>query len=149
MTDADRPWERPGVVRRDCEPHRGPLLQGLAWASLGGSAVALGLVVGAFSNSHLVRLVLLAAAGAVVTVTPVLALVARILSGRDIARMRAGLMDPGGEAPAQLARFVSLLGMALGLMAGVAAMGTFGLDFSFWAVAVGSALLFAYVAART
>ena len=24
--DDDRPWERPGAVRRDCEPHRGEML---------------------------------------------------------------------------------------------------------------------------
>ena len=29
----DRPWERPGAVRRDCEPHRGRLL--LVPATLG------------------------------------------------------------------------------------------------------------------
>ena len=30
----DRPWERPGAVRRDCQPHRAPLLLALADASL-------------------------------------------------------------------------------------------------------------------
>jgi hypothetical protein len=29
--DDDRPWERPGAVRRDYEPHRGSLLESLAW----------------------------------------------------------------------------------------------------------------------
>jgi hypothetical protein len=30
-----RPWEQPGAVRRDCEPHRGPALLLLARVGLG------------------------------------------------------------------------------------------------------------------
>jgi hypothetical protein len=31
----DRPWDRPGAVRRDCEPHRGPALRLLGGAGVG------------------------------------------------------------------------------------------------------------------
>src|SRR5207247_1952487 len=30
----DRPWDRPGSVRRDCEPHRGPFLNLVGTVSL-------------------------------------------------------------------------------------------------------------------
>jgi hypothetical protein len=30
--DDERPWEEPGAVRRDCEPHRSGLLVGLGAA---------------------------------------------------------------------------------------------------------------------
>jgi len=150
--DDDRPWERPGAVRRDCEPHRGPLLLGLAWATVGASAVAFGLVVMAVmppSYSGLVWLVLLAAAGGIVTLRPPLAFVARVLARRDIEKMRTGLMDPAGEHAAQLARSVALLGLALGLLVAAAAVATFALESGFWAVAVGGALLFEFAAVRT
>jgi len=87
--DDDRPWERLGAVRRDREPHRGGLLQSLALAGLFGSAVAFGLVFVALSWSGVVQLVLLAAAGVLVSVKPPLAIVTRIMAGRDIEKMGA------------------------------------------------------------
>ena len=149
--DDAHPWEHPGVVRRDCEPHRSGVLELLAWASLAGGAVAFALLILTvmFSGSAFVQLLLRAISAAVVTVTPPLAVVTRILAWRDIKKMRAGLMDPAGEGPAGRARFVSLLGLALGLLAAIAVLGTFGLDFSFYAVAAGNVLLFIFVAART
>jgi hypothetical protein len=58
-------------------------------------------------------------------------------------------MDPAGERPAEVARIVSLFGLALGLLVAVAVVGMFGLGFGFFAVAIGSALLFLFAAART
>jgi hypothetical protein len=71
------PWEEPGAVRRDCEPHRGPFLYHLA--SIGFVAAALSLICPLF---------------AVISV-PFL-LVLRALAGRDLRLMDAGRMDPGG-----------------------------------------------------
>jgi hypothetical protein len=85
MTDPDRPpdadprpWDQPGAVRRDREPDRSSPLQlfGLAAMGLG----ALGVL-------------LLPAA----PVGLCLGLVVHALARRDLARMRAGLMDPAGR----------------------------------------------------
>jgi hypothetical protein len=149
--DDTHPWEHPGVVRRDCEPHRSGVLEMLAWASLAGGAVpfALMIMMVMFSGSAFVQFLLRAVSAAVVTVILPLAIVTRILAWRDLKKMRAGLMDLAGAEPARRARFVSLLGLVLGLLASVAALGTFGLHFSFNAVAPGFVLLFLFVGAQT
>jgi hypothetical protein len=156
--DGHPPWDKPGAVRGDCKPHRGGWLQLLAWASLAGGAVPFALTVLAVMLPGMtvqllpgmtVELLLRAVSAAIVTVAPPVAVVARILASRDIEKMRAGLMDPAGKGPALAARFVSLLGLALGLLAAIAVLGTFGLDFTFYAAAVGAVFLFLVVAART
>jgi hypothetical protein len=100
--DDVRPWERPGAVRRDCEPHRGALLELMAWASLGGSSVqfVLALLTVILGVPPFVGSVLLVLSAAILAVALVLAIATRILARRDIKRMRAGAMDPAGEAPA-------------------------------------------------
>ncbi len=72
-----RPWEAPGAVRRDCEPHRGTFLLALAIVS---SAVAV--------------LSLITVAPALLS----LPLGAWVRAGarRDLGQMRAGFMDPAG-----------------------------------------------------
>jgi hypothetical protein len=73
------PWQLPGAVRRDCEPHRGELLRRLDLVA-----------------------VLLAWAGALLIVPSLLALALvafiRFLARHDLALMRRGLLDPAGEA---------------------------------------------------
>ena len=63
---------------------------------------------------------------------------------------RCGRGDgPAGERPAQIARFVSLVGLAIGLVAAVMLLGDFGSGLGFFiAVAVG-AVLFLVAAVRT
>jgi hypothetical protein len=83
-TADDRPpWEQPGAVRRDCEPHRGTMLLGLGRLSLW--LVALSLLLGLMS---------------VVLAVP-LAVVVLVMASRDRAKMRAGTMDPAGESLAR------------------------------------------------
>jgi hypothetical protein len=124
-----RPWEEPGVVRRDCEPHRGPALRLLARAGLavGGLAAALaGLTpLGLAYAPHDPACFAVAAAAAA------LAAAAWALAGgvwwgcrRDLALMRAGRMDPSGRARTAGARLVAAAVLALppvGLAAGLLA----------------------------
>jgi hypothetical protein len=93
-----RPWERPGAVRRDCEPDRGAWLLALADAGL--LVGALGLALG-----------VLAPLGLALGVT------ALALASHDLGRMRAGLMDPGGREAAARARTRAVAGAALSLYA--------------------------------
>ena len=100
ITRAAPPWERPGAVRRDCEPHRGQLVLKLADAGLllGALALCLGFVA-------LLALALGAAAW--------------VLASRDLRRMRSGLMDPRGRADTARGRTRGRAGLALGLYAAV------------------------------
>jgi hypothetical protein len=149
IDDDARPWEQHGSVRRDCEPHRSGLLQLLAWASLGVGSVqfALALLTVILGAPPFVGFASRVLSGATLALALVLAVSARILARRDIKKMRAGVMDPAGEGPAWLARFVSLLGVAIGLLAAVMLLGEFGSGFGFFAVAVVVAFLFLLVAA--
>ena len=92
----ERPWDRPGAVRRDWPAHRGELLLALADASL---------LLGALSLCLGFLALAAVACGAA----------AWGLSWRDLGRMRARRMDPGGLAAARRARARALAGAALGL----------------------------------
>src|SRR5690348_2510613 len=105
----ERPWEGPGAVRRDCEPHRGPLL-----GVLGGLALLCALLSPAllclvppplglegFVPSWLAGVAL---GGVVFT-----------LARRDLRRMAAGLMDPEGEAATEGARNRAFGAVVVGL----------------------------------
>jgi hypothetical protein len=76
--DEPRPWERPGAVRRDCEPHRGT---GLALLS------KVAVWCGCLSFLCAVPAILGIPVG-FVTVQ---------LANRDLARMAEGQLDPGGR----------------------------------------------------
>jgi len=89
-----RPWELPGAVRRDCEPHRGKLLVGL-----GVVIVLLGLGSCGCAPIGLVTLPL--------------ALGVWRLASADLARMDTGLMDPGGRRLAEQARWDAIAGAVL------------------------------------
>jgi hypothetical protein len=77
--DDERPWEQPGAVRRDCEPHRAWLLH-----LLGDVGRALGLLT--------------LMCGPVGMAALPLGLVVRRMARHDLEAMRRGLMDPSGEA---------------------------------------------------
>ena len=96
-----RPWEGPGAVRRDCEPHRGDHL-----ALLGTVSVVLSAAGWVFSL--LLPLVGIGLGVAVV-----------VMARRDLAKMRSGLMDPAGECAVKAARRRSVWGIVLGLLAWV------------------------------
>jgi hypothetical protein len=145
-----RPWERPGALRRDCEPHQGTLLRLLAVASVGVGMVAFVLLVlAAQYRSSRTRLLLLTPSCLCAILAPALAVAARLLARRDVRRMRAGVMDPAGEGSARTARFVSVLGLAVGLLVAVMLLREFGPGFGFFAVAVGGVLLFLVAVALT
>jgi hypothetical protein len=94
------PWERPGCFRMDCEPHRGTLLWWLAFASLAFGSFALfpccgwepGLIGIPFG------------------------LCIRQLTKGDLAKMRAGLMDPAGEEDTAQAMSLSTYGLWLSIV---------------------------------
>jgi hypothetical protein len=96
----DRPWEQPGAVRRDCEPHRGAALLLLGRVSLGcgllgllGVTAPLGLALGCAVMA---------------------------LSEHDRGRMRAGEMDPAGGSLVAHADRYAAWGVVLSLFFGVA-----------------------------
>jgi hypothetical protein len=96
--DESRPWERPGALRRDCEPHRGGMLRGLATA---------GLIL------PLAGLLLAPLVGFVAGVS--VGLTVWVLAGRDLAKMDAGRMDPDGRRLTQSARRLGLAGVLVSL----------------------------------
>ncbi len=88
------PWERPGAVRRDCEPYRGWLLK---W--LGGAARFLGIASCLCPPCALAAVPLGALAWA--------------LARRDLTWMRRGLMDRRGEWTAYQAQADGKAGLVL------------------------------------
>src|SRR5690242_14092518 len=92
----ERPWERPGAVRRDCEPHRGRLI-----LALGGLA--------GFCGIFACILVLTAPLAIAFGVT------AWLMARRDLARMRQGLMNPAGRPYTEPGRGLGLSGAGLAL----------------------------------
>src|SRR6266481_6497320 len=93
MEDHDeRPWEEAGAVRRDCEPHRGNLLQILAVASASCGALA-----------WLPPLIVFPIAVGIAT---------RLMATRDLKMMRAGTMDPAGIKIAECAKRYAGIGLS-------------------------------------
>jgi hypothetical protein len=85
----DRPWERSGVVRRDCEPHRGGIV-----LTLGITSIVLG-VAG-------IPFFLCWGLGAIPAVLGLgLGIPAWIMGHRDLAMMREGVKDPAGRGSTQ------------------------------------------------
>lgn len=86
--DADDvpPWERPGAVRRDIEPHRAEMLGYMATASL--VCALLGCFTWGLSG--------IVAVGLTVAIC--------ILARRDLKEMAAGRTDPAGETATRQAR---------------------------------------------
>ncbi len=97
LDDPREPWEKPGQVRRDCEPHRGEFV-----LLLGGISLAFG--VSALC-SGLGGLIALPAGIAAVW-----------LAWSDLARMDTGVMDPSGEAKTLRGLYHGLIGIALSLL---------------------------------
>jgi hypothetical protein len=99
--ETERPWEQPGAIRRDCSPHRGPLL--LALGTVAG-------VCGAFAVCLPAVLVALPLGAA-----------ARRMAARDLEGMAAGRVDPEGRVPTERAHYwagVAVLCGPLGFVLG-------------------------------
>jgi hypothetical protein len=92
-----RPWEQSGVVRRDCDPDRGPLL-----LSLGCVSIAFGLL-GCF-------LFVPAIPGAI------LGMLGYTMARADLVRMRAGTIDRNERKTTKEAEKLSAIGLALNLI---------------------------------
>jgi hypothetical protein len=97
----DRPWERRGEVRRDCEPHRGGLVLTLGIMSIVLGAVGIPFVCcwgfGALS----------AAVGLG------LGIPAWIMGHRDLAMMREGVKDPVGQGSTNGGFICGIIGTCL------------------------------------
>ena len=94
------PWERPGAVRRDCEPHRAAWLAALADASL--LLGTLSLCLGFLALTGLA-----------------LGLAAWVMASHDLGQMRSGLMDRRGQAATTRGRARARAGAALSLYGAV------------------------------
>jgi hypothetical protein len=91
------PWERPGAVRRDCEPDRGSLLWWLAKASLLLAVLSVYTCLPGFVGFPL-------------------GVATYLMARRDLAMMLAGTMDPQGETTTLRAKEDSILAVVLCLV---------------------------------
>jgi hypothetical protein len=95
--DGERPWERFGCTRRDCEPHRGDLLLPLG-------------------NVSMVCGMLSLATGLPALIALPLGFVVIGMAKNDLARIDAGLMDPDGREPVIVAAIRAGHGARFGLL---------------------------------
>jgi hypothetical protein len=93
-----RPWERPGVVRRDCEPHRGDRLKRLGFFALLGGLLLLLLAAPTFDPSVHAPLTAKVAAVGFLLVHLSACLVVGAAARRDLREMDAGRMEPWGHS---------------------------------------------------
>jgi hypothetical protein len=93
----DRPWERQGCVRRDCDPHRGHLLVLLAeiscWCGLLSFCLVFPSVLGVLTG-----------------------VAAWVMASRDLGRMRLGQMDVRGRLPTQHAKSCAAYGVVFNVL---------------------------------
>jgi hypothetical protein len=119
MPDADRPWERPGAVRREVEPHRGRWFRLLAWTNLFAVVLAVAAVTLLYRPLSMwveVSPGVSISPGDGLLLLPVapcfpLGLITFALAGRHLAQMRAGLVDPAGTRVTTAAQQVAILAM--------------------------------------
>ena len=118
----ERPWEQPGCVRRDCEPHRGRLL-----LAVGNVSLFCGFFTVAFFFTALVGLAvgnvsLLCGALSFALFPALVGLLCGItawwMARRDLGRMGTGLMDPAGKGPTERALYWAGEGVGTGLVSG-------------------------------
>lgn len=103
--DDARPWEgRPSrrPVRRDCEPHRGSLILAIGIISIPLALVAGCCGCGSYGIAGVAGIVGLA-----------LGIPAWVMGQRDLAKMRAGTMDPEGQGSTQGGMICGIVGTAL------------------------------------
>ncbi|HEX5272602.1 MAG TPA: hypothetical protein VFW33_19025 [Gemmataceae bacterium] len=114
MTDDDRPWEQPGAIRRDWEPHRAGLLNGLIIPPF--LSVALSLFLPLVSC--------VPAGGVIVFVCFVISLfgvagaaAVWVAARHDLAKMDANLMDTQGRRGTRTAADIARVCLILHLLA--------------------------------
>jgi predicted RNA-binding Zn-ribbon protein involved in translation (DUF1610 family) len=98
----DRPWERRRTgprVRRDCEPHRGALV----------------MVLGILSTVFATMGPCLYGIPALLIGLP-LGIISWVLGARDIAKMKAGTMDPDGRGQTQAGMICGIIGTILSVL---------------------------------
>jgi hypothetical protein len=104
LADDPRPWQDPGAVRRDVEPHRSNVLRLLATVALVLGLSSFCLVVTGW-------------------VAVPLAWAVEGLAQRDLEKMKAGRMDPNGREDAErahaLAEYAGAAGGAGGFVCGL------------------------------
>lgn len=101
----DRPWERRRrrrQVRRDCEPHRGSMILVLGIVSI--PLAMVGMCCG-FCSYGIGGLASVVGLG--------LAIPGWVMGRHDLARMRAGEMDPEGESQTQSGMICAIIGTVL------------------------------------
>ena len=100
------PWEQPGAVRRDCESHRGHLVEKLGTTAL----VFGGLSLTCFACPALFLFPLLALYFGVT---------AFMMGGHELQRMKAGVVDPRGWDQVARGAWRGRLGVALAAASGL------------------------------
>ena len=101
----DRPWERPGALRRDSEPHRGNLIQVLGIAGLVTGTIAL---PSCFCYC-------IAAPFAVAAIA--LGTSALVMGNKDLRKMDEGLLDPRGRQQTRLGKNLAIAATIEGALA--------------------------------
>jgi len=107
--DGDRP---PGGRRRDCDDHRGPLIDSLGTISLLCSVMGL------------------CTAGIGVVAGLITGIVAVSLAAGDLERMRKGEVDPDGASATEMGRNKGIAGIVLAVVFGTVVV-LFGMDYFF------------------
>jgi hypothetical protein len=109
------PWERPGAVRRDCEPHRAGFLKAIAVAGLVGAALGIvlfGLLCAGASPSPLLPALAVLYSAACFPCS----VYATVAGQTDLGLMRAGRMDPAGWRGTEIAQACGLAGAFAGTL---------------------------------
>jgi hypothetical protein len=94
--DERHAWRPAPGVRRDCDPHRGP------WVALAGNV------------SVVLAALALPSCGLTALAAVPLGMTAWVIGNADLARMRAGLMDPEGLRQTRSGREAGAVGAVLG-----------------------------------
>ena len=106
----DRPWENPGAIRRDAEPHRGLSLVCLGLGSQSCAVIAAAIsFIGANNHTPIIEILfILPCALGLLSAMRILC-----LAGQDLSRMRANEVDPQGRSITLLACDTACLSIIL------------------------------------
>jgi Na+(H+)/acetate symporter ActP len=111
---AARPWEHPGAVRRDREPHRASLMNWLYVACMASSFMFPALVYEAFWPG--IRKYAGAAIGGYSAICVLLGTATWIMAKTDLKKMRGNEMDLHGRVPTEHAVTSGVLCLVVGFL---------------------------------